>query len=268
MDPYLEARWPDVHSKLIAFLSEALQETLPPALRARSEERVLVEEEEEGGAEPKFTGVYASDIAVVDLGPNYERRGKYASQHGAIVAEPIRIKHYEAPETERVIHIIDRTNGNKIITAIEILSPWNKASGRLNKDYRKKLRDYDDAGVNVVEIDLLRNPGRGNMRITEGDLPLERRTPYLICIGDAQKPGGWDVYPVSIRAPLPTIPIPLRPQDKPARLDLQPLIQRVYKAGGHDDIDYTKPLDPALSPEDTQWVDQLLRGAGKRAATS
>ena len=38
---------------------------------------------------------------------------------------------------------------------IEILSPWNKGAGRLNKDYRKKLEDYARAEVSVVEIDLL-----------------------------------------------------------------------------------------------------------------
>jgi hypothetical protein len=232
MDPYLCARWSDVRLSLYALVSEAIQVMLPSALRSRIQEDLMDVSQGESG----FLSPADSEMHI-----------------------------YAHPHVEREIHVIDITNGNKIITAIEILSPWNKTSGRLNKDYRKKLRDYDNAGVNIVEIDLLRSPGRGNMRITEGDLPLERRTPYLICIGDAQNPGGWDVYPISIRTPLPTIPIPLRPQDQPAMLNLQPLIERVYKAGGHDDIDYAKPLDPALPAEDSQWADNLLRAAGKRA---
>lgn len=264
MDPYLESRWPDVHSKLIAFMSEAIQGSLPDPLRARSEERVLVEVEDKDEKEPRHAATYAADIAVVDLGPKHPRRDQYAQQSGGTaVAEPVHMKFYEAPETERVIYIIDRTNGNKVVTAIEILSPWNKASGRLNKDL-KKVRDYEDAGVSFVEIDLLRYPDRSHMRFDAGDLAPERRTPYFISVGDAQNYGEWAVYSVSLRTPLPTIPIPLRRQDKPVMLDLQPLLERVYKAGGHDDIDYTKPLDPPLSPEDTQWADHLLRAAGKR----
>ena len=43
MDPYLEARWSDVHVKLVAYIGEALQPMLPRGLRARSEQRVLLE---------------------------------------------------------------------------------------------------------------------------------------------------------------------------------------------------------------------------------
>jgi hypothetical protein len=239
MDPYLEARWRDVHTKLIAFAGDALQEELPAALRARSEERGLLEEED-------------------------EEHTTYAAASNVAVAEPLRFHFHEAPETEREIHFIDSADGNRIVTVIEILSPWNKAGGRLNRDYRRKLRDYEDAGVNIVEIDLRRTPGRGNLKITEKDIPAARRTPYFICVSDAQTPGEWLGYPVSLRGPVPAIRIPLRKQDVPVALNLQPLIDRVYKAGGHDDIDYTKPLDPPLSPEDAAWTEELLRRLGQR----
>ncbi len=231
MDPYLCGRWSDIRVSLFAQISEAIQGMLPKALRSRIQEYVIDTSQEDNT-------LLSSAAGTLHI--------------------------YAPPEIEHAeIHVIDITNGNRVVTAIEILSPWNKASD-FNKDYLKKLRDYEDAEVNVVEIDLLRNPGRSYMRFSHGDLSPERRSPYFISIGDAQDPGGWDVYSVSLRAPLPTIPIPLRPQDKPVLLDLQPLIERVYKAGGHDDIDYAKPLDPPLSREDSQWADELLRAAGKR----
>jgi hypothetical protein len=74
----------------------------------------------------------------------------------------------------------------------------------------------------------------------------------------------WEAYSVSLRAPIPSIPIPLRKTDKDVILQLQPLIERVYIAGGHDDIDYSKPPDPPLNPDDAAWADDLLRKAGRR----
>jgi hypothetical protein len=69
-----------------------------------------------------------------------------------------------------------------------------------------------------------------------------------------------------IRTALSTLPIPLRGKEPDALLDLQPLIERVYTAGGHDDIDYNQPLvDPPLPAEDKAWMDQLLRAAGRRS---
>src|SRR5947207_8537674 len=42
MDPYLESHWRDVHHRLITYASDAIQEALPPELRARVEERVVL----------------------------------------------------------------------------------------------------------------------------------------------------------------------------------------------------------------------------------
>lgn len=77
-------------------------------------------------------------------------------------------------------------------------------------------------------------------------------------------PDRWYVYPIALRAPLPRIPIPLRPSDADIGLELQPLIERVYTAGGHDDIDYSRPANPPLEGDDAAWADELLKKAGKR----
>jgi hypothetical protein len=69
---------------------------------------------------------------------------------------------------------------------------------------------------------------------------------------------------LELRRPLPKIPIPLRKKDREVPLDLQPLIDRVYTAGGHDDIDYNKPLNTPLTEQDAKWADELLRAAGRR----
>jgi Protein of unknown function (DUF4058) len=60
---------------------------------------------------------------------------------------------------------------------------------------------------------------------------------------------------------LPTIPIPCRATDEDVPLALQPLIDQIYLDGGHDDIDYTKPLREPLSPEDAAWAEGLVAAA-------
>lgn len=261
MDPYLEAYWSDVHVKLIGFVGEALTPLLPSALRARSEERILVEEETERRE-------YRSDVAVVRS--NRRASGGSASHRGAVqVPEPFVIELRDSPEVERFVKIIDVRNGNRLVTAIEILSPKNKATGRRNEEYQRKLEDYAAAGVSVVEIDLLRG-SRKRLTVTEMHLPPEGRTPYMVCVQKGWTPGRWEAYPIGLRAPIPAIRVPLRRRDEEVVFELQPLIDRVYAASRYDDIDYSIPPVPALRPEDERWADDLLRKAklrpsGKRA---
>jgi hypothetical protein len=250
MDPFLEARWSDVHVTLIGDVKEALQPSLPRGLRARSEEQILLEDETDEAVER-----YRADVVVVES----PRGGAGASSGAALIeAEPYVVEFESGPQIERWVQIIDVTNGNRVITAIEILSPWNKRAGRLNAEYRRKLDSYGRGGVSVVEIDLLRS-SRSRLSVVESDLPLERRTPYFACVRRAWLPRRWEVYSIGFRTPIPPVRVPLRQSDADVVLQLQPLIERVYAAGGHDDIDYSKPPEPPLTGEDAAWADQLLR---------
>lgn len=256
MDPYLEARWSDVHVKLIGFIGEALQPLLPRDLRARSEERVLLEDVL-GDSQ-----AYRSDVAVVELPRSAKPapRRKTATAAGVATLDPIFVSIPDSVPFDRFVQIIDLSNGNRVVTAIEILSPWNKRPGRLHDAYRKKLDDYAAGGVSVVELDLLRG-SRGRLDVGQQDLPADRRTSYLACIRRASHPSRWEIYPLSLRDPLPCIPVPLRSRDADVGLEMQPLIDRVYTAGGHDDIDYTKPPEPPLEAEDAVWAAGLVGAA-------
>jgi hypothetical protein len=258
MDPYLESRWSDVHAKLIAYIGEALQPSMPPGLRARSEERILLEEPD---GQPVRR--YRADVAAIDTG-RLERRevsAAVAEAGGVAVAESVEITFHNAPVVDRFVRIIDTSNGNRIVTVIEVLSPWNKMAGRLNEDYLRKLNDFARGGVSVVEIDLLRSP-RTHLPVTEADLPGARKSPYLVFVQKGWQPEKGTAYLIGLRSPLPAIPIPLRQTDADVLLSLQPLIERVYTAGGHDDIDYARPPTPPLAGEDATWAEQLLRTAG------
>jgi hypothetical protein len=256
MDPYLESRWSDVHSTMITLIKEAIQPLLPPELRARAEERVWLEAEES----PMLRRRYKADVALVEQRP-------LASDQDAIgsvaTIEPVIVEVQGSPEVDRHVQIVDISSNNRVVTAIELLSPGNKRSGAFNRRYRRKLRDYIRAGVNVVEIDLLLG-SRKRLPVSHYDLPPQRRATYLVCINRETCPDQWEAYPIPLRERLPRVPVPLREGEQDVPLELQPLIDRAYESGRHDDIDYSKPADPPLEIDDAAWADDLLRKAGLR----
>lgn len=251
MDPYLERRWGDVHNRLCAYISAVLQPCLPPGLRARAEQDIVLEDETPSQREvSRFEG----DIAVVETGP----AARDASRGSIATVDPIVVRQFPVLERSRWVQIIDVTDGNRVITVIEILSPGNKLSGKLNRRYRQKVDRCQQAGVNIVEIDLLRS-SRERLIIATPDVPLERRAAYYTCVNRATDPDAWVIYPMPLRTPFPIVPIPCRETDPDVGLQLQPLIDRIYEEGGHDDIDYNRePPDPPLPAADAEWAAGLI----------
>lgn len=258
MDPYLEARWSDVHAALCVAIRAALQPLLPTGLRARANEDVVLE-----SVVGERLGRYEADAVVVEGRPRPSGPANPGEATSGALVEPIIVEKLRPLRTDRWVTIIDTTSGNRVVTTIEVLSPWNKRAGTLNRRYRRKMERYLDAGVNVVELDLLRSR-RTRLEVTEADVPADRRAPYYACLHRANDPGRWEVYPLPLRQPLPPIPVPLRPGDVDVMLELRPILSRIYDEGAHDDIDYTQLPSPRLTAEDAAWADGLLRAAGRR----
>lgn len=253
MNPYLEARWGDVHTSLCTLVRAALQPSLPAGLRARAEESVVLE-----FPNGRIAERFRSDAVIIE-----PREIAEPVARGAAVASvaPLVVRHGPKTHRNRWVEIIDTTAGNHVVSVIEILSPGNKSAGPLNRLYRRKLRRYIEGGVNIVEIDLLRS-SRKRLEVKAEELPPDRRAPYMVCVYRAghgpDDEDEWEVYPIPLREPLPTVPVPCRESDPDVPLALQPLIDRTYVEGGHDDIDYRKPLRPRLSPEEQAWVASLV----------
>ena len=163
--------------------------------------------------------------------------------------------------TEGFIEIRER-GGGKVITVIEVLSPANKAGGEGQKLYLQKQRDILHSDSNLVEIDLLRS-GQRVMAFPEHRILPERRRDYFVCVRCAWSGHQRELYGLPLRERLPTISIPLRQSDQPARLDLQSLLDQCYHNGRYDDIDYAVAPEPPLSGDDAAWAQALLKGAGK-----
>jgi hypothetical protein len=169
----------------------------------------------------------------------------------------------DEPLTERHIVIIDREAGNRVVTAIELLSPTNKVPFEGRTEYKRKQREYLTTGVNLVEIDLLRG-GPYVLATPLEKVPESKRAPYMISVRRSAHPRRANVYPLPLRERLPAIYIPLRPTDKDVVLNLQTMIDLCYRQGSYSNIDYRREPEPPFSPEDAKWADQLLREQGRR----
>jgi hypothetical protein len=254
MDPYLEAHWGDVHARLVTHASEMLQAVLPRDLRARVEERVFVE-----SAVGRQRSV-SPDVRVVER-PHQAASIENAGA-GVGIAQPLIIHVPDEPITQGFIEIRE-SSGERVITVIEFLSPSNKVPGEGQDLYLRKQRELKQAGVSLVEIDLLRE-GQRVLSIPQSSIPAECWTPYQISVRRGWRPVEIEFYGAPLRERLPVIPIPLRETDDDAPLDLQALVERCYAGGGYDDLNYEVAPDPPLSPDDAAWADQLLRHAGLR----
>jgi hypothetical protein len=249
MDPYLEAHWGDVRTSLATYARDQLQPQLPADLIARVEEYLAVESEEQ--VKPRG---YYPDVRVTEHANN---GGAVATQPSAVaVAEPVIVVLSSESPTLHSLRVYDRNN--RVITAIEILSPAHKVGEAGRKAYRKKQRDLIEAGVSLVEIDLIRD-GSYVLYPPEGNLPPDCRGPYRISAIRASQPDRAEVYRVPLRDRLPAIKIPLRSTDADVVLDLQPLLDRCYENGRYDrDIDYSVDPVPPLQGDDAVWARNLL----------
>jgi hypothetical protein len=165
--------------------------------------------------------------------------------------------------TERHLEIIDTGDGGRVVTAIEILSPANKLSADGQLAYIRKQREYLDARVNLVEIDLIR-AGNFVLAVPQDRLPASCRTPYLACIRRARRPNVAEVYPMPLRQALPNLPIQLRTSDNDVMLQLQPVLDACYRDGRFDRLNYKIDPSPRLGEADARWLDDLLRAAARR----
>lgn len=249
MNPFLEDFWPDVHTRLMVALSNALQPLLPQGLFARLEESLTIDAQSSDGRMQTFR----ADVLIAHA---WIENPKEPMSGGVAVTEP---DHYHIieQEVERRVEIIDVRGGGEVVTVIEVLSRTNKTNGA--QAYRNKTSLLLEAGVNLVEIDLLRS-GQHVVAVPFDEIPLHKKTPYMVCATRGQDPTHIKVWHIGLLHPLPAIAVPLRPSDPEPVIELQPLLDAAFRDGGYDYlIDYRKPLDPPLPPDALAKVDAYLR---------
>jgi len=247
MDPYLErpGLWEEVHAGLIVAIQQYLNALLRPRYRVAIERRTYLTLLEQD----TFAG--KPDVLVIGSPPSSPSLPSTALQQPETVTAELPM-----PEevVERFLEIRDSSTG-EVVTVIEILSPGNKltSEGRLLYE-RKRLRVLASA-THLVEIDLLRAGSPLPMRLPPGAGAAD----YRIIISRAPRRPQADVLLFSVRAPIPDVPIPLRTGEPEPLLPLNRLLHDLYDRAGYDlAIDYRRPAEPPLAPEDAAWAAALI----------
>lgn len=159
------------------------------------------------------------------------------------------------PEEIHETYIVVRDRETReIVTVIETLSAGNKRLGSSGRQaYLTKREEILSSQANLVELDLLRGGARLPMAT-----PLPPADYYAIVSRAGRRPRA-DIYPWTLRDPLPTLPIPLGSDDPDVPLDLQQVFVTVYDRSLYNlSIDYSANLDPPLKREDQEWAKELL----------
>jgi hypothetical protein len=251
MDPYIEDPffWSDFHASMMGAFREALNAVLPDRYTASIERNVWVQETDP--QETTLVGV--PDVQVAD-------RESAAGTHAGSATATLTVT---APQTvmlslvrrpgPRFLRIMDRRR-RQVVTVIELLSPANKTTTGYGVVYRQKRLDYLAGGVNLVEIDLLR---AGSRPPVQEPPPAPSDYYVLVCPTESFPQAGY--WPLSVRDPLPVVPIPLAPGETPSPLNLRERLDQVYKAGRYErELDYSQPPTPALREPDANWARDLL----------
>lgn len=247
MDPYVEepSIWPDCHAGLIAAISADLNAHLPERYSAWKDRNVWVYEPD---AETR-TRMKRPDVFVTE----HARSGSDAGTVAVLPAPATSVLPVIRREGNRFIRIIDRQS-RRVVTGIEVLSPANKDPHQDREAYLAKRNLYLATGTNLVEIDLLRH----GERLPMGE-PAPRQADYYVFICRASDFPSTAIWPLSVRDSLPSIPIPLNPEDAPVMLNLSACFERAYdEAPYRKEIDYTQPPVPRLSEAESAWVHELL----------
>ena len=247
MDPWLEDpdTFPEVHASLITYLRDALNAVLPAGYAARMKKIVWVDDEVR--SEP--------DVSL--FGPDRPAAGAAVRPlAGLLTAGTERApEEWEEPYLE-----IRSDRGERLVTAVEVLSPSNKrVGGAGRKAYQEKQKEFRLGGVNVVEVDLL----RGGAHTTAVPLARLRRKgacDYHVSARVAGDPARFYVGPIRLADRLPRFDLPLDPTADPVPVDLQPLLDRAYDNGRYvGGVRYDRPPDPPLTPEQQAWANGVLR---------
>ena len=252
MDPFWEGYlWPDLHHRLATVISDLLTPQIRPSFVARITKYTVMDTHpaEEAGVMYPDVEIFRRNVeepaaiyANSELPPNFTPV--------TISISPISPIEVRIP----VVEIRDRDD-NRLISAVEILSPVNKRKPGL-EPYQKKRKQYFESGVHLLEIDLIR---RGQRPFDHPELPSSH---YLITLVRAGN-NPTDFWAFDVQDHLPVVPVPLDDMHDDVVLDLEHAIGLIYERSDYGlSINYKKsPPPPKFNKVDQAWMDQLLKAS-------
>lgn len=248
MDPYLEdMEWEDFHMTFNTVIRECLALDIQPKYAVRIERRIYVEHGLEDDDQVRFP-----DVSVLWTENEHQLSPAKLTSVGTSLA-PIECLIPSPQERRETYLVIRQIPSLEIVTVIETPSPANKRASSDGRDqYLAKREEILRSKTNLVELDFLRGGKR---------LPLINTPPgdYYAIVSRGTRRPKVDVFAWTIRHPLPTIRIPLKPGDPEPELNLQQVFDTVVdRARYHLTIDYTAALRLPLNEADEIWKRQLV----------
>ncbi len=254
MDPYLEGRniWAGFHHRLADELADRLNRHIGPKYYADVEVHTVVEDVSIATSKTVYP-----DVGVAEPAPSAPPVG-LAVAEAIISPAPIR-RLVVAGQTKLRSVWVYVTETDELVTAIEILSPYNKRGEGLAA-YRRKRSTLLNAPIHLVEIDLLRVGQRPGPEVD--DPPLDEAD-YILLVNrnrDDDPRRISEIWPVQLSEALPALPVPLLAPDPDVGLDLNAAIRAVYARAGYDwRLQYDQSVPPPrLRPEMADWLEQHL----------
>ncbi len=247
MNPYLEHpdEWQDFHDRFIVALSDALSMLVRPHFIVKVEHYHFIHEPP---AEARFPFAYG------DIGVSEPKNARATLPVTGTLISPVVTAMVDVEfEKHRFIEIRDRKN-REVVTVLEMLSPTNKKPGADREQYLAKRSILLRSEANFVEIDLLR--GWKKMPIAD---PQE--SDYAIMVSRVDDRPRLNYWPINVRDPLPSLPVPLRSPTGHVEVNLKAILDGVYDRAGYADYIYLDVPKPPLHPEDAAWAEALVAQA-------
>ncbi|MCI0377475.1 MAG: DUF4058 family protein [Gemmataceae bacterium] len=247
MDPYLEhpVLWEGFHARMIPAIANFLQPALDPRYVATVEERVFVE-----GPQQRIPDVWVQKLedksaALAVAEPEVDA--------GVIVEiETLQIH-------QKRVEILDAYNDMKLVAIIELVSPTNKRAGPGRTSYLEKQQEIIERDCHLVEIDLHRT-GEHVLSIPEWGAARHKPFDYLACVSRWPERHRFKLDPTPLRNRLPRVRVPLVEPDPDVVLDVQAVLEQVYRDGRYSRrIRYDEPCEPPLSLADQAWATEQIQ---------
>ena len=249
MDPFLEGNlWTSFHALFAPQMARQLNHVLRPKYIALPERKYI------GGS---LEEVMIATKTIPDVSIKKTRSRGASSMMATAVAPSVKLRTSLVTKVPQFRIEIRDVSSRRLITAIELLSPTNKGSGR--RLYLRKRRHFLHSTAHLLEIDLHHQGGR---------IPLQDPYPagaYYVLLNRARKRSLTEVWPIALAEALPVVSVPLLKGDADVPLDLQRAFTDIYDAGSFDlAVDYRQAPDVELSAAETAWLDKYLRSKGLR----
>lgn len=252
MDPYLErpAMWPDFHNSLITEFRRTLQPALRPRFGALSENRLYVVQHERP---------IIPDVSILETGRSAGTGGGTAVLT-AVSDDPVVVEIVGEEIREPYLAIVHPGGDNRLVTAIEVLSPTNKRQGPGRDSYLEKQAEYRDGGANLVEIDLLRD-GRPTFEFSEDTRRRLGDWRYIVLV-TRRETATREIYCFPLKSRLPRFKIPLTPDAADVVLDLAVPFQQAWESGPYPEfLRYDEPPPGELREDELEWCRRIANDA-------